>query len=330
MSDLVKKLIPKSLENGLHYFLGELKLKKSYSDNFKRFKKYSFGKINDLNTFEQMEARITKIYHSVEKGFSYDEVRLGFGKSVINELIDLLNTYNSKGYPKSAHCYRTALSNLSLYIKLHEDEVDVSELKDIISQLGNADEGIGGAIIINRIDIEAQTKMNFKDFSFSRNSIRTFSQQSVDIKLIEEALLIAQNTPSACNRQSWKVRVISDPKIKEALRKNQNGNRGFGAGVDKYLLVTTDVQYFARPREFSQPYIDGGMYAMNLLYALHFVGLAAVSLSAALSPKQEKNIRRDLNVSDAENLILFIGVGNYKNKYKIPKSDRREPKYEII
>lgn len=331
MSRILKRIMPSFFLGKMKSIKSNMSLNKLFKGNYTRFIKFSFGKTNNIDSYEQLEARITKVYHSIEKGFSYDEIRLGFGVDVLNELLELLELYRSKGYSTTSHCYRTALSNLNEYIKLHEErKYDVSELKKQVSSLGHEEENLGGALTIKKEETLAKTKLSFKDFSLSRHSIRNFSDVPVDIEVIKEALYIAQNTPSACNRQGWKVRIVSNPDIKSTLQKNQNGNRGFGEVVDKYILVTTDVQYFARPREFNQPYIDGGMYSMNLLYALHYVGLATVSLSASLTPKQEKNIRNALNISDSENLILFIGVGNYKDEFKIPKSDRREPKYEIV
>lgn len=331
MIGFIKSITPRILQNSIRHVISKLKLRKSFSDNYNRFKKYSFGNIGNIDSQEQLEARITKAYHSLEKGFSYNEIRLGFGVNILKELLDLLKLYDSLGYSRNSHCYQTALSNLNEYIKLHEiNNYDVSNLKREILSMGQTEESLGGAVLLNKEDIIRKSSIDFKEFSFSRHSVRDFSNEPVDLEKLKEALKIAQNTPSACNRQGWKVRVISSSTAKDILQSNQNGNRGFGEVIDKYILVTTDIQYFAKPRELNQPYIDGGMYSMNLLYALHYVGLATVSLSAALTPKQEKTIRQALNITDAENLILFIGVGNYKTEFKIPRSARREPKYEII
>ena len=68
---------------------------------------------------------------------------------------------------------------------------------------------------------------------------------------------------------------------------------------------------------------------MNLLYGLHYNGLATIPLSASLTDTQESAIRQELDITESENFILIIGVGNYSVSCKIPKSTRRSPKVRI-
>jgi len=330
MKKLAKKLIPKTIVKKILAYLEYRKLKELTVSDYKRFNKYSFGSNNNLDCFEQFEARITKAYHSIEKGLSYQNVRLGFGKSALDNLIELMSQYKELKYPIESECYQTALSNLYKYVELHESQhYDMTELKKRISHLNGVANNLGGSIELTKTEIEGKLKEDFKVFSASRHSVRDFSSSPVDIITIKQAINLAQNTPSACNRQGWKIRIVTQSEIKSILEKNQNGNRGFGNNIDKYILVTTDSRYFAKPRERNQPYIDGGMYAMNLLYSLHYYGIATIPLSASLTPTQESNIRKVLDISDAENLILFIGIGNYINSFKVPKSERRKPDIRV-
>ena len=69
---------------------------------------------------------------------------------------------------------------------------------------------------------------------------------------------------------------------------------------------------------------------MNLLYALHYYDVAAVPLSASLNLQQESNLREAFNISESENFVMFIGIGNYVEEFKVPKSDRREVSYKVF
>lgn len=327
---MVKNLVGKKLKKKLQPYYENTIAKKLIKFDSQRFLDNAFGLKNNVDTFEQLEGRITKVYHSLEKGFSYQEFRFGFGEGVILELLEMLDIYNDKNYPREEHVYQTALSNLYKYIEIHEENgYDVHELRDRVSKLGETESKNGGVNWISRESVFKDSKSNFKEFSLSRHSVRDYAAEPVQMELVEEAIRLAANTPSACNRQPWKVRIVEDEKLKKTIQMNQNGNRGFGDYIDKFLIITTDVSYYAKNRERNQANIDGGMYAMNLLYSLHYHDIATVSLSASLGIKQELNLRNAFKIEDSENFIMFIGIGNYINEFKVPISARRAPKYQI-
>lgn len=164
----------------------------------------------------------------------------------------------------------------------------------------------------------------------SRHSIRWFSDEKINEDTVKEAIRLAQYTPSACNRQGWQTILVSDQKTIVEILKNQNGNSGFGDRIQKLLLVTADLRYFNSDREIFQPFIDGGMYAQNVLNSLAYYGLASIPLSASLTSEQEKNVRRILRLDDSEELILFIGVGGYKSSNVTTRSKRRTAEIKVI
>ncbi|MDZ7835031.1 MAG: hypothetical protein U5K84_06505 [Alkalibacterium sp.] len=57
--------------------------------------------------------------------------------------------------------------------------------------------------------------------------------------------------------------------------------------------------------------------------------IAAVPLSGSLNLNQEKNLRNAFDIPEYENVIMFIGIGNYVDEYKVPKSDRRAVSYKF-
>lgn len=296
-----------------------------------RFARFSFGAGFNKISFNQLEARITKAYHSIEKGLSYAEIKLGFGENVLKELIKLLDVYEKAGFPLEAHCYQTAIDNLSKYLKIHEEKkYGVPSVKQWVKSDKNKINDQGGVLLLDRESITSKLHLPFNEFFVSRHSIRNFNDIPVEVDLILSAIELATKTPSACNRQGWKTRIIVTPNLKRLVEQNQNGNRGFGDMIDKYLLITTDTRYFAKPRERNQQYIDGGLFAMSLLLSLHAQGIATISLSASLTSKQEKTLRTGLEVKEYENFIMFIGIGNYPETFKVPKSSRREPVVEIL
>lgn len=327
IKQFIKGMVPKKLLNKRVNRIKNKEMKNLIKNDIRRFLENSF--FTDDLTFNQVQARLTKEYHSIEKGLGYEDLRLGFGKQVIQNLLDLLTIYNKKNYPLNDQSYVNALGSLEEYIKVHEAaDYDVSELKRIIKTFPTDSycQYNAGVKLITKDSIFADIEGGFEEFSNSRHSVRTYSGEPVNIELIKKAIGIAENTPSACNRQPWRVRVVEDPKMKKIIQDNQNGNRGFGDYIDKFLIITSDVQYYHRFRERNQANIDGGMYAMNLLYALHSQHIATIPLSGSLNLEQEENLRKTFDINDSENFIMFIGLGNYVDTFKVPVSSRRKTK----
>lgn len=297
-----------------------------------RFRKYSFSN-ECCRDNRQYEAAITRLYHTIEKGLSYEDYRAGFGKENIRKLILLMQNYVKDGYSIESKFYRNSLCVLNQYIEKnskYNKEIN-GILKKEIEDLPGIPNSVGGGVIeFIPLDEERVKSVSYSDFVHSRHSMRHFSDQPVELKDIYEALEIAQCTPSACNRQGWRTIVITDKeKIKKVLA-YQNGNRGFGYEIDKLLVILGDLRCMNRDRELYQVFIDGGMYAQAILCSLHYMHIATIPLSGALSNVQERHVRKTLQLRDSDEIIMFIGIGNYPEHCQTTKSTRRSPDIEIV
>ncbi|MBR4344806.1 MAG: nitroreductase family protein [Lachnospiraceae bacterium] len=296
----------------------------------KRYKKHTFNGVK-CSDISQYEAVITRLYHTIEKGLSYENYRAGFGRNNIETLIKAIKNYLNDFNDVNRYFYRTAISVLKRYVEKNfqyglKDDV----LKKVIDRFpGNANDDGGEMTFVPKTKEELE-KMNFRELMEDRHSIRHFSDKPVKTEKIVEAIKIAQHTPSACNRQGWKARIIANKSVIKNVLANQNGNSGFGQEIDKLIVVTSDLSYFNHDREVFQAFIDGGMYAESILNALHYSHIGSVPLSASLSCAQESNVRKILKMKDSEILILFIGAGNYPDVCITTKSVRHEPRVEVI
>ena len=304
-------------------------IKTQLKEYYLKFNQYSYVDLQCVSQ-EQFKASITRLYHTIEKGLSYKEYKPGFGKENIEKLIQSLEQYVIKGFDCSAEFYETALSCLELYIiKNKEYGLIDKDLEGRVARLPGDSNGLGGVIEI-KAPISTR-KMNFEQLISSRHSIRHFSQKTVDLESLRKAIRLAQYTPSACNRQGWKARIINDRETITTILENQNGNRGFGNEIDKLIIITADLRFQQKNRELFQAYIDGGMYAANILNALYYYGIGSVPLSAALTPNQESAIRAKVNIDDAEVFILIVGIGNYPDEMILTtRSERRFQTVEIV
>lgn len=321
--------IIKKVKNKINRMLGKIPEKVVFEDYYNKYQSYSFadGACTDE---KQFEASITRLYHTVEKGLSYLNYRPGFGKENVVALVKSMEQY-SRQYDVDKFFYQTALSVLNEYTKKNEEYgVENKELSKRISALPGVANDAGGVIKIIPLSEEELGKANYKELVETRHSIRHFSDKPVELERVEDAVKLAQYTPSACNRQGWKTYIVKDKTVLMEVLKNQNGNRGFGQEFDKLLVVVGDLRCFNRDREVFQVYIDGGMYAMRVLDSLYYERIASVPLSAALTKEQEGNVRKLLKLDPAEVLIMFIGIGSYPDECQTTRSERKTAEYTVI
>ncbi len=324
LKSAIEKILPVFLVNRLIKIKQHATLLKNYIYDKKRYSKYS-GTIA-LDSPKKLEARLIASYHVLEKGLSMPDPREGFGKDTALYLIGMLDHYNQKKYDLNSGQYLSAIQVLDCYIDLQKKyNCNMDDVEAGLAKIRNgAKPTQGGSKEVTRNELINQSTANFEKLANSRCSIRNFDNKAVDLDLIKKAIKIAQRTPSVCNRQSARVYIVKDKINVERISKFQNGNRGFRHLIDKLLIVTSDLQVFEGANERYQGFIDGGMFAMSILYALQYLGLGACALNWAVTRERDEELRQNVPIKDSENVIMFIAVGHLPKTLKVAFSKRRD------
>lgn len=288
---------------------------------YRRFVRH-FGRLGLKNNEKKFAADLRIRVHAIEKGLSLSNPRVGFGEEKIKTILELVAYY--KKHFDNKDFLDEVKSILHSYFafqksKNHENKELIEKFEDVLG-CENLNNDIGGIKYLTKTDINKTISFDFNAFVDSRCAIRDFCNTPVDINLIRKALKIAEKTPSACNRQPWSVYVYRG-KMKNDILKWQHGSMGFYEEIDTAILVCCNIQsYFMG--EVNLPYVDGGLYAMTLIYALHSQGLGTIPLTMGLGSKNIKHLYKQFRVKDNEVPILLIGVGNLKDEFKVARSNR--------
>jgi nitroreductase len=325
----IKQLVPYKVKVLIiSLIISRFKLNKYYRMDKRRYKKSALF-LKSSHTKENLESLISIHYHSIEKGLSNPNFRPGFGRNAINGLINGLKEHK-KNYGDNSFRYMMGLGIIEQYIKKHENlNYNIDWVLEKASSLEKLNVNLGGSSLFSKEELLSDAKLDFKHLSESRVSVRNYSSEEPNIESVENAIEIAMKTPSVCNRQEWNVVMVKSPEKLSMLTKVHNGLKNDGENLQLMLVVTTDNNFFKGPEERNQGYIDGGMFAMSLLYALHYKGLATCAINANLDFYRDKEIRSLLDIKEYENIVLFIAVGNYPDNFKSPVS-KRMPAKNII
>ncbi|CAH7141080.1 Nitroreductase [Vibrio chagasii] len=323
---MIKKLLGKKTINNIRNYPS---LFVNFFNDMILYYKHSTVFFNDNPN--KIECQLILDYHSVEKGLLFYETKPRFAKE---RIINLHNNLKLDCITSiSEHSQITvAYKVMCEYYELHvEKNIDINDYfsleqyefyKKILA--GKYDTQFRGAISFNRDDFYLNVNDCFYDFSNSRKSIRKFTGEMVPDESIESAVRLALNTPSVCNRQASKVYLISDTERVKKILKIQGGLTGYTENINQLLILTVDRNYFYTIGERNQFYIDGGMFLMNLLYALHYNKIANCPANWGKTIAQERKIFDVVELPKSEKILCIIPIGIAEDEFRVTLSQRRK------
>jgi nitroreductase len=253
-----------------------------------------------------LEALISIEYHRLEKGLSHPQRRASFGSDAAQRLEDALAAAKARG--------------LCTPITSYASEVLTTHRKVVAGEQGEA----VGWKTLTRDAILSASSIPARPFFSSRYSIRCFdAEHPASMEQIREAISLATHTPSVCNRQTWRVVVCESEEARQAALALQNGNRGFGHLASHVLIVASDRSCFASIGERNQPWIEGGLFAMSLVYAFHALGLGTCCLNWSVDNQRDAELKQALNIPASYAIAMMIAVGSLPAEIPVAESRRR-------
>lgn len=319
MKSFLKRVVP---------FSTVFQVTRGFCIDFVRYIKYtSFVRYPGQRSEENLVAKIVAQYHALEKGLCMPEFRLGFGNSLMSDLLDSVDLYSTR-YGYEHQCLRDTASAVSEYFQVHSDHMDLLDPSNVKrgQQFLEKLSSFSPLELHNQDTIEShecfKNSSYFREFALSRRSHRFFDGTTVSIKKILIAIDIARFSPSSCNRQSSHVHIFTDKYQMTQLLESQGGNRGYGHLGGALLLVTSDIKKTIHVNERHMPFVDGGIFYMSLLYALHSQEIAACPLNCYFPPSVEARVRKLSKISDNECIVAMIICGNISGTIRAVKSPR--------
>lgn len=255
---------------------------------------------------ESYQSRLTINYHGLEKGSTFPAPKRPYGASKITSIEKLLR--NADQHNIEVNARQHAMNAVDATVTFNETGI----ISDRVSP---------PAAIVSPVWDSAA----FRTFVESRHSVRNFDAgRPIDDAALREAVAVAtEGTPSVCNRRSYRAHYYSDRASIDALLALQNGNRGFGHTAPGLFVVTERRSAFVGPGERNQRWVDGGLFAMTLVYALHSAGLGTCFLNWSQTNRQTDSLRERAGIPRSEDVIVLIAVGYPPETYRVASSPSR-------
>lgn len=266
--------------------------------------------------------------HRLEKGLVMRPRRDVFARDYIIETIEF--------YEEAA---RQSLAN--------PDSMDKSEMSwahDVLTEYFRVATGEDDTIAAARARFEAtgyqaeptgripHPKKHLSDISYNqleqlvlqRRSVRWFDERPVPRELIDQALLLGRQAPTACNRLPYEFRIFDDPQMVRTVSAIPFGTAGYGHNIPAIAVVVGKLDSYFSPRDRHAIYVDGSLAAMQFILALETLGLSSSVINWPDFEPLERKMQKTLDLSLTDRVVMLIGFGYAHPEGLVPYSAKKE------
>ena len=318
--DKIKQLIPQKL---IYYYYLQLAKKTVLPD----LKRRVYDKVYNNSDTEKVQRDLTLLYHIVEKGLTMPVPRPGFGKKVVLDLCCVIEQHEKMNLSVNNMEFCQSVSVLREYSEFHKKisfALD-AEVNENLSRILNKFKHIYGVeqLQLSKTDYFKDIHKSFDIFSRSRYSVRNYTNEQIPLSVLYDCIELAQKSPSFCNRQPTRVHIVKSTVQKQDILELQNGNRGFGHLAETLLVITSVISTTKDIHERNENHLNGGIFIMTLLNALHFNRIGACSLNWSVSNDKDEKLRKLINSPENEVILMIISCGFLPDEISLASSPRK-------
>ncbi len=165
---------------------------------------------------------------------------------------------------------------------------------------------------------------DFLQLNKQRRSVRYYQDKPVPRDLVEDAVRVALQSASACNRQPFLYRIIDDPALLPEAAVLPNGTLSFFTGIKMMIFLIGDLSNYFDERDKHLIYIDGALSAQSFVLALETLGLSSCMINWSDIPSNNERLKKFLKLEKWERCIMSISVGYADPQGGIPSSVKKD------
>ena len=168
-----------------------------------------------------------------------------------------------------------------------------------------------------------------KELARQRRSVRWFQDKPVPRELIDKAMDIARQAPSACNRQPFFFNAFDDHEFVRQVAELPGGTKGFAHNFPVVIAVIGELRNYYGERDRHVIYIDAALAAMSFMLAAETLGLSTCCINWPDIEEDELRADQLLRLEPDQRPIFFLAVGFADKMGGIPFSQKK-PLSEIL
>lgn len=156
-----------------------------------------------------------------------------------------------------------------------------------------------------------------------RRSVRWFKDEPVPRELIDKALIVAREAPTACNREPFEFLIFDEPELTRKVASIPFGASGYADQIPTVIVVKGSLDAYFSPRDRHVPYIDASLATMQFMLALETLGLGSSIINWPDFEPLELKMQKKLRLRPYERVIFLIAVGFPRDDAKVASSVKK-------
>lgn len=272
--------------------------------------------------------------HRLEKGLLMEPPRPVFAKDYIGETVEFFEAATAgrpAGMAIDQDEIRWARDVLGAYFERVTTDPDVNQWKERFRT------SRASAPTTEDVDPETPRVPYRRDIAgppvsydallalaMQRRSVRWFQQRPVPRELIDKALLIGRQSPTACNRMPYEIRIFDDPDLVTQVAAIPFGAAGYAHNIPVIAVVVGRLDSYFSPRDRHAIYIDASLAAMGFMYGLETVGLASSVINWPDFEPLERKMQRTLGLALSDRPVMLIAMGYHDPDGLVAGSVKKE------
>lgn len=266
--------------------------------------------------------------HRIEKGLIMRPRRDVFARDYITETIEF--------YEEAAQQFRVAPGTmeqsemdwahdvLAEYFRVSATtDATVEAARARFEQAGYSGRSTGKIPYVKK-QLSELSYEELESLVMQRRSVRWFEQREVPRQLIDKALLLARQAPTACNRLPYEFRVFDDPAQVRTVSSIPFGTAGYGHNIPAIVVVVGKLESYFSPRDRHAIYVDSSLASMQFMLALETLGLSSSVINWPDFEPLERKMQKTLGLDLTDRVVMLIAVGYADPEGMVPFSDKKE------
>lgn len=156
----------------------------------------------------------------------------------------------------------------------------------------------------------------------NRRSVRWFTDRPVPREVVDAAVSVGLQSPTACNRQPYRFLVVDAADIAR-IGSIPMGTRGCADQIPGLIVVIGDWSAYFDERDRHLPYIDGSLAAMGLILGFEAQGIATCCINWPDIPARDRAMRAALDLPAHERVLMLLAYGHADPTGTAPFSGKR-------
>lgn len=142
-----------------------------------------------------------------------------------------------------------------------------------------------------------------------RRSVRWYIDRPVDREIVDRAVRVAVESPTACNRVPYQFRIFDRPGDARKVASIAGGTVGYVDNLQAVAVIVGDLSAYRDERDRHLIYIDGSLAAMGFIYSLEASGVSSCCINWPDLKVPEKEMSTLLGLAPHERVVMLVAYG---------------------